>query len=150
VLSNKRPNYDIRENTYNTIFSPACNIFLDAFRGGLTSSKRKNQWYNTFIPPAQTAVFQNTTTGRLIMPLITEHTRANAEKCKMYVDRLLQGINKSNVLDTTNVLSSETEATIKGLVKALANAAPYRRDFEKVYGKNPYDYFMDKFKVVKW
>jgi hypothetical protein len=84
------------------------------------------------------------------MPLITEHTRENADKCKMYVDRILQGINKSNIMDSRSVLSSETEATVKGLVKALANAAPYARDFEKVYGKKPYDYFMDKFQISKW
>jgi hypothetical protein len=85
------------------------------------------------------------------MPLITERVRENADKCKMYVDRVLMGINKSNVLDSTNVLSSETEGALKGLVQALAKAAPYTADFKKVYGKNPYDYFLDKFKPNnKW
>lgn len=33
---------------------------------------------------------------------------------------------------------------LQGLLKTIVNVAPGRKDFEKVYGEKPYDYFAKK------
>ncbi|HRZ26635.1 MAG TPA: hypothetical protein P5346_06375 [Spirochaetota bacterium] len=67
------------------------------------------------------------------MPLISENVLKNAEKCKKFVGKVVLSIDKNNVLDEQ----------MEALIRALSNVAPFEKDFEKVYGMKPYDYFMN-------
>jgi hypothetical protein len=69
--------------------------------------------------------------GNIFMPLVSETVLKNAEKCKKFVTTVMIDVDKNNVLDEQ----------IEALIKALCNVAPFQKDFEKVYGMRPYDYF---------
>ncbi|HPR47801.1 MAG TPA: hypothetical protein PK341_07430 [Spirochaetota bacterium] len=65
------------------------------------------------------------------MPLISENVVKNAEKCKKFVSSVMKTVDREGALDEQ----------IEGVIKALCNVAPYQKDFRKVYGVGPYDYF---------
>lgn len=69
------------------------------------------------------------------MPLISENVIKNAEKCKLFIGKMIIDVNKQSIID------EQKEFLAKNFFKAMCKVAPYREDFEKVYGKNPYDYF---------
>jgi hypothetical protein len=71
------------------------------------------------------------------MPLVSENVIKNAEKCKQFVSKMLIDVNKQSIID------EQKEMLAKTFFKAMCKVAPYRDDFEKVYGKTPYDYFTD-------
>jgi len=74
-----------------------------------------------------------------IMAIITEKIRENADACKDYVERVLRDADKDGVMMNE----------LQGLLKTIVNVAPGRKDFEKVYGEKPYDYFAKKLENFK-
>ena len=69
------------------------------------------------------------------MPLVSENVIKNAEKCKKFVSTALINVDKQSILD------EQKEALAKAFFKVMCRLAPYQSDFEKVYGKKPYDYY---------
>lgn len=74
------------------------------------------------------------------MPYISETVKKNADKCKDFVGGTLTGI--LDRLDKNSVLIEEIDA----VVKSLAVLAPHKDDFRKVYGDDPYDFFMKDYR----
>jgi len=66
------------------------------------------------------------------MAFITDKIKKNAEECREYVEKALSAADKDGILF----------GELQALVKSLVNVAPGRKDFEKVYGMSPSDYFM--------
>jgi hypothetical protein len=72
-----------------------------------------------------------------IMPLVSDTVLKNAEICKKFVSKMMINIDKKSIID------EQKEVLAKLLFKAMCKVAPYQDDFEKVYGKKPFDYFSD-------
>ena len=71
------------------------------------------------------------------MPLITDSIRENAEKCKQCAFLKLRNAE----IDKNSVLYDEAKMTLEGVYRASCNMCPFSKDFEKVYGMKPYEYF---------
>ncbi len=80
------------------------------------------------------------------MPLISDKIKNNAEKCKQCAFLKLRNIK----LDRNSVLFDEALITIEGIYRASCSMCPFEKDFEKVYGKKPAEYFpMNKASIKK-
>ncbi len=72
------------------------------------------------------------------MPLVSENTQKNAEKCKSCAFLKLKN------MDKTDVLYDEAQIAVEGVIRASCAMCPYSKDFEAVYGMKPYEYFAIK------
>ncbi len=72
------------------------------------------------------------------MPLVTEKVRENAKKCEECAF-----LHMAKSVDKNSVLADEARVAASGMMKVTCNVCPNGKDFEKVYGKKPYDYFKD-------
>lgn len=79
------------------------------------------------------------------MPLITDKIKANAEKCKRCAFLKIRNME----IDKNSVLFDEAVMTMEGIYRASCTMCPFVKDFEKVFGMKPYDYFPMKNVVVK-
>lgn len=77
------------------------------------------------------------------MALITDHVRENAEKCKSCAFQKLRsadiGLDKTSVLYTEAMTS--LEIAVEGISRTTCSVCPYEKDFEKIYGMKPYEYY---------
>ena len=72
------------------------------------------------------------------MSLITEKVKENAMKCQQCAFlKMLKNTSKSDVL------YDEAQTAVKGIMRVSCRLCPYGADFEKMYGKKPYDYYKD-------
>jgi len=76
-------------------------------------------------------------TGGVSMGLITDKIRENAEKCKSCAFLKLRNAE----IDKNSVLYDEAMMTLEGVYRASCTMCPFEKDFEKVYGMKPYEYF---------
>ena len=81
----------------------------------------------------------------LAMPLITDKIKENAEKCKRCAFLKIRNME----IDKNSVLFDEAVITLEGIYRASCTMCPFAKDFEKVFGMKPYDYFPMKNVVVK-
>lgn len=78
------------------------------------------------------------------MPLITETTRKNADKCKNCAMMRVRSLDKDSVIKEIGAslaMDTNTSVIMDGMIKASCNTCPNAADFKKVYGVMPYDYF---------
>jgi hypothetical protein len=77
------------------------------------------------------------------MALITDHVKENADKCKQCAFQKMRsadiGLDKTSVLYTEAMTS--LEIAIEGISRATCSVCPYEKDFVKIYGVKPYEYF---------
>lgn len=71
------------------------------------------------------------------MPLVTDKVKANSEKCKKCAFLKL----RSTAIDKTDVLYEEAAMALEAMYRASCVMCPFGKDFEKVYGVKPYEYF---------
>ena len=71
------------------------------------------------------------------MPLISEKTKENAEKCRNCAFLKL----RDSRLDKNSVLYDQAIITVEAVYRASCNMCPYSKDFVKIYGVKPYEYF---------
>jgi len=84
------------------------------------------------------------------MPLITENTRKNADKCHDCAMMRVKAIDKGSVLrEIGEALDANMTTVMEGVVRVSCNSCPYVEDFQKVYGMMPYDYFKTGIKTPK-
>ncbi len=78
------------------------------------------------------------------MPLITEKTRKNADKCKGCAIIRLRNIDKSSVIKEMGEafdMYDEASRAMEAVMRVSCNSCPNVNDFVKVYGMKPYEYF---------
>jgi hypothetical protein len=71
------------------------------------------------------------------MPLVTENVIKNAEKCKRCAFLKL----RSTAIEKTDVLYDEASVALEVMYRASCNMCPNGKDFEKVFGVKPFEYF---------
>jgi hypothetical protein len=71
------------------------------------------------------------------MPLITDKIKANADKCKQCAFLKIRNMK----LEHSSVLYDEAVITVEGIYRTSCAMCPFEKDFEKVYGMKPYEYF---------
>lgn len=74
------------------------------------------------------------------MALINDKVNENAQKCYSCAFKIMRGKLK-NKIDHNSVLYREAEIAVEGILRVSCNMCPFRKDFEKVYGVPPYEYF---------
>lgn len=78
------------------------------------------------------------------MPLVTENTRKNADKCKECAIMRVRNIDKSSVLKEMGKaldMYDEASMAMEAVMRVSCNSCPNVDDFVKVYGMKPYEYF---------
>ncbi|HPA72705.1 MAG TPA: hypothetical protein PKY31_10575 [Spirochaetota bacterium] len=80
------------------------------------------------------------------MPLVTENTRKNADKCMDCAMMRVKAIDEGSVLrEIGQALDANVSLVMEGVVRVSCNSCPYSEDFKKVYGMMPYEYFQPGF-----
>lgn len=84
------------------------------------------------------------------MPLITDHIRESSDKCKQCAFLKLRKIREIN-FDRNSVLYDEATKALnivsnvaEGLIWTSCNMCTHGKNFKKVYGMMPYDFFNKK------
>jgi len=75
------------------------------------------------------------------MAFISEHVKKNSDKCMNCAFMKIRAVK----LDRHSILYDEAKMTFEGLVegmnRGMCTMCPSCKDFEKVYGVKPYEYF---------
>jgi hypothetical protein len=70
------------------------------------------------------------------MSLISYRVKENAKKCNDCAIMKMR-----NNIDSRGVLNEQAQIVAEGVVRISCNVCPFAMDFEKIYGKKPYQMY---------